>query len=472
MKIKNSLHNTTFHSSLPTFHSSFSTFHSSLSTLFISLLTLLLFSLPASELFARQTDFKKLDSLLYTLESNDRFMGSIAVAIDGKVIYSKFSGYSDIESGLKADENSRYRIGSISKMFTAVLVFKAIEEGKLTLDMTLDRFFPSIDNSQKITLGDMLNHHSGIHSVTDNKDYLEWNTKPMAKKDMVKLISEGKSEFEPKSKAKYSNSNYILLTYILEDIYGKSYRDILNKKVIKPLSLKYTEMPANSKKLKGECNSFKFAERWIKESDTDPSVPVGAGAVVSTPSDLLIFADALFSGKLLSEASLKQMTKINDGFGHGIFPFQFYDKKLFGHTGGIDGFSSILAINPDDGIGVAIISNGFNYNINNIMIAAYSCVYGKPFSIPSFTKITISQELIRNYSGVYSSKQLPFKIEISSEGERIFAQATNQKRFEIEATAPDTLCSLDRTIVITFKPETNEMTLKQSGFTFTFTKAL
>ncbi len=463
MKIKNTLHNTTFPSSL-------STPHYSLFTLFISLFTLLLFSLPTTEIFAQQIDFRKLDSLIYTLESNDKFMGSIAVAREGNVIYTSSAGYSDTESGLKADKMSRYRIGSISKMFTAILVFKAIEEGKLSLDMTLDRFYPSVENSKTITIADMLNHHSGIHSVTDNKDYLEWNTKPIAKKDMVKLISEGKSEFEPKSKAKYSNSNYILLSFILEDVYGKSYRDILNKKIIKPLSLVYTEMPSNSKKLKGECNSYKFTDRWTKEGDTDPSVPVGAGAIVSTPSDMVLFIDNLFSGKLLTDASLKQMTTIKDGFGHGIFPLPFYDKKLFGHTGGIDGFASILAINPDDRISVALTSNGNNFNINNIFSAVYSCVYGKPFSIPSFSKITISKELVQKYSGIYSSKQLPFKIEISSEGEKVFAQATNQNRFEIEATAPDTLCSSDRSIVFVFKPETSEMTLTQSGFTFTFTK--
>ncbi|MDD3033688.1 MAG: serine hydrolase [Bacteroidales bacterium] len=429
-----------------------------------------LFTLIPAESVAQEIDFKKLDSLLYTLESNDRFMGSIAVAREGKVIYTSSVGYSDKESGVKADNMSRYRIGSISKMFTAVMVFKAVEEGRLSLEMTLDKFYPSVENSNKITLADMLNHHSGIHSVTDNKDYLEWNTKPVAKKDMVKLISEGKSEFDPKSKAKYSNSNYILLSFILEDVYGKSYRDILNKKIIKPLSLKYTEMPANGKKLIGECKSYRYDGGWVKESDTDPSIPVGAGAIVSTPSDLLLFIDNLFSGKLLSEASLKQMMTLKDGYGHGIFPLPLYDKKLFGHTGGIDGFASILTINPDDRIGVALTSNGNNFNINNIFAAVYSCVYGKPFSIPSFSKIAISKELVQKYSGVYSSKQLPFKLEISSEGEKVFAQATNQKRFEIEATEPNTLCSSDRTIVFIFNPETNEMTLKQSGFTFTFTK--
>jgi len=440
--------------------------------LFSAIFCFSLFTLIPAESVAQEIDFKKLDSLLYTLESNDRFMGSIAVAREGKVVYTSSAGYSDVETGVKAGNMSRYRIGSISKMFTAVMVFKAIEEGRLSLDMTLDRFYPSVENSAKITLADMLNHHSGIHSVTDNKDYLQWNTKPMAKRDMVKLISEGRSEFEPKSKAKYSNSNYILLSFILEDVYGNSYRDILNKKIIKPLALKYTEMPSNGKRLKEECKSYRYDGGWVKESDTDPSIPVGAGAIVSTPADLVIFIDNLFSGKLLTEASLKQMMTLKDGYGHGIFPLPFYDKKLFGHTGGIDGFASIIAINPDDRIGVALTANGNNFNINNIFSAVYSCVYGKSFSIPSFSKIAISKELVQQYSGVYSSKQLPFKIEISSEGENVFAQATNQKRFEIEATEPHTLCSSDRSIVFIFNLETNEMTLKQSGFTFTFTKEL
>ena len=181
----------------------------------------LAFGLISQMSWAQSFDKTKLDKYFDTLEKYNKFMGSVAVSQNGKLIYTKSVGFSDIENNIRANESSKYRIGSVSKTFTAVLVLKAVEERKLDIDQTIDKLFPSIPNAKKITVRQLLNQRSGIHNYTANADYLTWNTKPHTEKEMVEIISKDGSDFEPGSKFGYSNSNYALLTYILEKSFKK-----------------------------------------------------------------------------------------------------------------------------------------------------------------------------------------------------------------------------------------------------------
>ena len=171
--------------------------------------------------FSQDIDKAKLDSYFNALETRDKFMGNVAVSKDGKIIYSKSLGYIDLENKVKSNENSKYRIGSISKTFTTVLILKAVEEKKLELSQTIGKWFPTIKNSDKITLKNLLNHRSGIHNFTDDKEYLAWNTQPKTEKEMVEIIAKGGIDFEPNTKSSYSNSNFVLLTYILEKTFKR-----------------------------------------------------------------------------------------------------------------------------------------------------------------------------------------------------------------------------------------------------------
>ncbi len=190
--------------------------------------------------FSQSIDKAKLDKFFDTLEANNKFMGSLAVIRDGELIYSKSTGFLDINSKSKPDSSSKYRIGSISKTFTAVLVLKAIEEKKIRLDQTLGEFYPKIKNADKITIEHLLYHRSGIHSFTDDDDFQNWNTKPKNESELVEIIAQGNSEFEPNSKFEYSNPNYILLSFILQKLYKKSYSEILKDKIAAPAELKNT----------------------------------------------------------------------------------------------------------------------------------------------------------------------------------------------------------------------------------------
>lgn len=420
--------------------------------------------------FAQSLDSAKLDSYFDTLATHDKFMGSVAVSKNGELLYTKPIGYADIENSLKADKNTKYRIGSISKTFTAVLVFKGIEEGKLKLDENLAKFFPSIKNAEKITIDHLLSHRSGIHSFTDDNDYLTWNTEPKSEKEMVAIISKGGSDFEPGTKSDYSNSNYVLLTYILEKSFKKSYSDLLKAYITKPLGLKDTYLGNKIDVSKNESQSYNWVGNWEIEPETDMSIPLGAGAVVSTPVDLVKFGDALFGGKLLKDESLKEMETINDGFGKGLFQFPFGNKAGFGHTGGIDGFTSFFTHFADGNVSYAMSSNGSNFNTNDISIAVLSAVFGEPFDLPEINTYEVNAEDLDQYLGEYSSSELPIKITITKDGAQLMAQATGQSSFPLEATAKDKFKFEAAGLVMEFDVSDHSFILLQGGGKFKFTR--
>lgn len=421
-------------------------------------------------IFAQEFDKTKLDNYFDVLEMNNKFMGGVAVSQNGKIIYSKTIGYSDIENKIKANENSKYRIGSISKTFTAVLVLKAVEENKIDLNQTIDKYFSKIKNSDKITISHLLSHRSGIRNFTNSKDYLTWYTEPKTEKEVLEIIEKGGSDFDPDIIAEYSNSNYVLLTYILERIFNKSYSELLEEYITGKVGLESTYLGGKINTRNNECNSYRFIEDWKLESETDISIPLGAGGIVSTPSNLVKFSDALFSNKLLKKESLDIMKTIKDDYGMGLFQFPFDNKIAFGHTGGIDGFTSSFSYFSDDNISFALLSNGTNYNNNSISIAVLSAIFGKPYIIPEFKTYDLSKEELEQYLGVYSSEQFPLKINISRKNGNLMAQATGQSSFPLEGTEKDKFRFDQAGVVLEFNPTENTMILKQGGGQFLFTK--
>lgn len=420
--------------------------------------------------FSQNFDKNKLDNYFNVLEQNNKFMGSVAISKNGEIIYTKSIGLADVENSLKATEKTKYRIGSISKSFTAVLTLKAVENKKLDLNQTIDKWFPEITNAKKITIKQLLSHRSGIHNFTNDADYLTYNTQPKTEKEIVEIIVKGNSEFEPDSKAEYSNSNYVLLTYILEKTFKKSYSDLLLEHIVKPIGLTNTYVFGRINPSKNECKSYKFAGTWKLETETDYTIPLGAGAITSTPSDLTKFADALFGGKLLKSESLEIMKTIKDGYGIGLFQIPFYKSIGYGHTGGIDGFSSVYAHFPEDKISYALISNGTNFKNNDITIAVLSAVYGKPYEIPVFTTFKLTSEDLDKYLGIYASKQIPLKITITKEGNTLIAQGTGQPAFPIEATEKDKFKFDQAGAKFEFNPTEKTMILFQGGGQINFTK--
>ena len=132
----------------------------------------------------------RMDSLFNLLDINNKYMGSIRISYKGKNLYARAIGFEEVRTKQIATVNTKYWIGSISKMFTSAMIFKSIEDGKLKMDQTLDSFFPTIPNSQSITIGNLLNHRSGIYNFTQDKDYLNWHTSAISQAKMIDLIAQ------------------------------------------------------------------------------------------------------------------------------------------------------------------------------------------------------------------------------------------------------------------------------------------
>jgi len=434
------------------------------------LLTTLLFLSVTPIGFSQTFDKKKLDTYFQVLEKNNKFMGSVALSKNGELIYTKSIGYADLEHKIKATEKTKYRIGSITKSFTSVLIFKAIEKKKLDLNETIDTWFPTITNSNKITIKHLLTHRSGIHNFTNNANYLQWNTQSKTEMEMIEIIQKGGSDFKPNSRAMYSNSNFVLLTFILEKTFNMSYSDLVQNQIIKPLHLANTFVFGKINPKNNEAKSYHYFGSWKKEAETDFSVPLGAGAITSTPTDLIKFANALFEGQLLTPESLKIMKTIKEGYGSGLFQVPFYSTIGYGHTGGIDGFRSVYSYFEDDKISYALTSNGTNMNNNDISIAVLSAVFNKSYQIPVYTNYTLTSEDLDKYLGVYASKQIPLKITVTKNKNTLIIQATGQQAFPVEATEKDKF-SLDQVgAKFEFNPTEKTMILFQGGGKFKFKK--
>ena len=421
-------------------------------------------------LTAQNFDKAKLDQYFQTLAENQKMMGSITLSHDGKIIYQKAFGFADIEGNVAATPATKYRIGSITKMFTSALILKATEEGKISLDQKIDKFFPEIENASDISISQLLNHRSGIHSFTSNPDYLQWNTQNKSRKGLYDIIREGGSDFAPDSKADYSNSNYVLLTWILEDIYMQPYSNLLKKYITEPLKLSDTYVGQKTSIASQESYSYKFVGKWEKETETDMSIPLGAGAMVSTTEDLTKFIEGLFAGKIISPSSLALMMEMKDNFGRGMFTIPFYDKVSFGHTGGIDEFKSMLSYFQEDKLAFAMAVNGSSYDPNQAAIATLSAYFGREYAIPTFAANTLSTEDLDPYLGVYGSATFPLEVTITKENTTLIGQATGQPKFALEFKEEHVFIFTPAGLTLEFNPESKEMTLKQGGGNFVLSK--
>ena len=415
---------------------------------------------------------EKMDSLFSILEEKQKAMGAVSISKNGNLVYQKSIGYASVteQEKNKATAATKYRVGSITKTFTAVIIFQLIEENKLSLTDKLAAYFPTLPNADKITIDNMLSHRSGLHNFTNDSLYATYYTKPVTQKALLDIIAATKPDFEPGKKTEYSNTNYALLAFIAEKITGKTYNRLLTERITKKLSLTDTYAGGKTSISNNESFSYSLINNWVQEPETDLSVSIGAGNIVSTTQDLVTFIHALFNGKLVSDSSLSRMKTIREGLGMGMFRIPFYGRFAYGHNGSIDGFGSTVAYFPKDSVAVAYCTNGQVYPMNDILIGILSIYFNSVYSIPTFAEINLSEADLDKYAGIYSSTQIPLKISVSREGKTLAAQATGQSKFPLESDGKDVF-KYDRAgLIMEFRPEKNEFTLKQGGGEYLFTK--
>ncbi len=422
----------------------------------ICLLTFLSITLSAQDF-----DEAKMDQLFDAIESNNRGMGSLSIYHDGNEVYQRSIGYENVDQGKKATEATKYRIGSITKSFMAAIIMQMVEEGKLTLETKLSTYYPKFENADKITIEHLLRHRSGLYNFTNSPDYISMMEEPQSQSSLLDVMMENKNNFEPDAQMEYSNTGYVLLSYIAEKVDNKSFDKILRDRITKPQGLKDTYYGGKIGAQPHEAQSYTLDNEWKKATETDMSVPVGAGAVVSTPSDINKFFYALVSGQIVKPSSLDQMKMMKDNYGFGLFEFPFNDKKAIGHNGGIDGFASSAGHFDDDKLTICYISNASDWSVNNIMIGALSIYFGAEYDIPELKKMTISEDLLDTYVGVYSSDTFPLKITIATSGGSLTAQATGQGAFPLEALGDHKFKFDQAGINMSFDTEAGMMTFTQ-----------
>jgi CubicO group peptidase (beta-lactamase class C family) len=351
----------------------------------LTVLFCLLLSIPT---FAKSKS-RQIDELISKYNDYRYFYGSALVADDYKIILTKGYGLANREWNIANSPDSKFRIGSITKQFTSMLIMQLVAEGKIKLDGKITDYLPYYrkDTGDKITIEMLLTHTSGIPSYTSRKDFRDKVSKMFYKPDdFVKECCSGDLEFEPGSKFLYNNSGYFILGAIIEKVAGKSYEQILISNILEPLGMTDTGYDWPQTIITNRAAGYDKTITGFKNSDyLDMSLPYAAGSLYSTVQDLFIWDKALASDTLLPRKYMDEMFTgrvDNPGgqyaFGWGVQKTKIADKeyRVLSHGGGINGFNTINYIIPDKGQVVILFSNAGGAPLNEMTEKIISILNG------------------------------------------------------------------------------------------------
>lgn len=421
---------------------------------------------------------QQLSNYFETLADNGRFIGTAAIYQDTQPLY-QISIQPDTKAdngwALSTNHDLKYKIGSISKTYASAIIFQLIEEGKLALDTKLSKFYPKVKNADKITIKHLLNHQSGIFNYTNEPGFVDYVYLAKDKDFLLGKIESFDPVFEPGDKADYSNSGYLLLGFIAEDIENKPFAEIVKQRISKPYNLNDTYYGSDIKERNGEVHSYQFKGRWGKMPQWNMNIPGAAGALVSNADDLNQFINLLFDGKIINQESLKTMTTMDMNYGLGIFETSYGedDNKLEGywHNGGIEGFRTHLAYYPEKDLSIVLLSNGLRYDMREIYEAMLDAYSGKTIEEPTFPEpIKLTEEQLQPLVGNYSSETFPLDINVSIKDGQLYAQATGQGAFPLTAYPDDKFEYIESGIEMRFDRDTEQFVLIQGGQGYAFTK--
>ncbi len=378
-------------------------------------------------------DFSKANQLLDSLEQKG-YMGVVAQIYKGdNLLFQRAVGFSDHDSNEKNTIETLFKIGSITKIYTSSLILLAQEEGKLNINDKLSEYFPSIQGSENISLLQMLQHRSGLKNYTDLVNFEEIAMQDWSRNQIMTLLEGFEPRYVPDSQFEYSNTNYLLLGYILEQIEGKPFGQILEQKLLKPNGLSHTFMI-------GATYKGSLAKSYAEGQEIDrwnPSWSSAAGGIISNVSDVNRFLSLLMEGHIVQAQNLELMLQLKDNYGLGVMSFPFYEAQGIGHTGGIEAFRSSTTFFPQGDLSITILSNentNFKVSNNDIGIALLSAVYKKKYELPNFT-IAPSQDIdstiLESLVGTYHTDAFPLDIKIFLNEDQLMAQATGQGRFPL-----------------------------------------
>jgi CubicO group peptidase (beta-lactamase class C family) len=307
----------------------------------VLLLTLLLMGLTA----VGQTPTAPIERYLADLASKDQFSGAILVALDGKVVFARGYGKANEEFEVPNTPAIRFRLGSITKQFTAAAILKLEEQGKLLVTDPICQYLRDCPPTwSAITIHHLLSHTGGIRNFTALPTYLPAMHAPVTNDQMIARFRDLPLDFPPGSKWSYSNSGYFLLGVIIEQVSGESYESYLKRHFFDPLGMPGSGYDRHLPILRHRATGYAFVNgARVNSPYLDMSQPAAAGALYSTVEDLYRWNEALFEGRALSPRSFQSMTTpVLNGYGYGVSVAEILGRRTVSHGGGINGFNTFL----------------------------------------------------------------------------------------------------------------------------------
>jgi CubicO group peptidase (beta-lactamase class C family) len=332
------------------------------------------------------------------------------VAKDGQIIYKKAFGMADLELNVPMQPEMVFRIGSITKQFTAVAILQLMEQGKLSLQDDITKYIPDYPtHGYNITIEHLLTHTSGIKSYTDVREFQKYERQDMKPEEAINTFKNLPMEFAPGTKWNYNNSGYFLLGYIIEKVSGKTYQEYIDENFFKPLGMTGSCYGNDSRIIRNRASGYQPGKDGVQNADfLSMLLPYSAGSIMSTVEDLFRWNQALHSYKLVSRESLdkafteyKLVSGKGTGYGYGWFLSQLQGSKTIEHGGGINGFLTNAIYFPEEDLFVALFSNNTSIGPDFTSQKMAALALGKPLKD---TPIDVDEATLDHYVGVYKNE--------------------------------------------------------------------
>jgi CubicO group peptidase (beta-lactamase class C family) len=381
-------------------------------------------------------DTARMDKVVQSYAANLQFMGSVLVARGSEVLFTKGYGSANLEWDIPNSPATKFRLGSITKQFTAASVLLLEERGKLLISDPVKKHLPDAPAAwDKITLFHLLTHTSGIPNFTSLPDYATLEPLATTAEQSVARFRDRPLDFEPGATWSYSNSGYVLLGYLIEKISGGSYEKFVRENIFIPLGMTDSGYDSNSAIIPHRASGYMPTSKGFENAGfIHMSVPHSAGALYSTTGDLLKWEQGLFGGKLLRPASLEKMTSpFKRDYAFGLQVATAGGRKVFEHGGGIAGFSTELAYYPDDKLTVVALGNLSGQAPGEIARKLAAVVHGETVELqPEHKEIKVARQILEQYVGVYALRP-GLEVTFSMEGDQMMTQMTGQPKFPVFA---------------------------------------
>jgi CubicO group peptidase (beta-lactamase class C family) len=384
---------------------------------YILLITATLFTMVVSYAQNKQ---QQIDEIIDYYRSVKKFNGSVLVAEKGSTLLQKGYGFRNVGKQLTNEVQTIFLIGSITKEFTATVVLKLSEAKKLSLSDLLSKYYKDFPEGSRITVEHLLTQTSGIFNYTDTEGFWDKSQIPTNEQEVVAFLEKKPLSSQPGEKFAYSNSNYMLLAYIIQKVTGKSYETVVTEMIFKPLGM--TDSGFDFAKLKSSDKAtgyWKFSPTELVEGPpSDPTQFIGSGEIYSTVGDLYKWHKALQTGRILSIAlQQKAYTPLREKYGYGWEVMDsIANKQVVGHGGRmLSGFETRMIRVPSDDIFIVLLNNHADGPpLNIIGKDILSILYGKSYSNAALNAFTTKE--LMGYTGKFGEKDRYLEIRLINGG--------------------------------------------------------